>query len=134
MATVEDILLSKGSGVIAAAPDTTVREAARRMAEADVGSLIIEQAPDILGIFTERDLLRRVVAAGRNPDTTFVRDVMSSPVKSCSPRDDVRGVAARLGRERLRHLAVVDAGEVVGLLSLRDLLAAELAEAGSPVA
>ncbi len=107
----------KGPDIIVAHPSTTVREAARLMAEDNVGSIIIRDQDGVKGIFTERDLLRRVVARGKDPRTTLLEDVMSSPVCSCHLDDDVRAIAlARdlavvLGHEA-RELALDVAGDV----------------------
>ena len=78
MRTVEDILMAKGSEVIVSAHTETVLDAARLMAEAHVGSLVIRQNHQVAGVFTEQDLLRRVVAAGKDPSATPLAQVMSS--------------------------------------------------------
>ena len=126
MPTIEDILMVKGPDVIVAASANSVFEAANLMAQANVGSVIVRDGGDILGIFTERDLLRRVVARGKDPSSVPVRDVMSAPVKSCRLSDDVRDCADILIRSRIRHLAVVEEGALVGIIGLRDILTAEL--------
>ena len=94
------------------------------MDAADVGCLLVEEAGCILGILTERDVLCRVVAARRDPDDTPLSEIMSAPVRTCEPSDDLRGCAKRMALEHIRHLAVLDGGEPVGLISLRDVLAA----------
>lgn len=121
MRTVEDILLKKGAGVVTTHPTSSVREAVHQMAEANVGCLLIEDDSRIVGIMTERDLLRRVVDADRDPRTTPVREVMSSPAQTCSPADEVRQCADTLSHHSFRHLAVMDNEEAVGVVSLRDL-------------
>ena len=121
MPTVENILLEKGSDVIAVLPGDTVRQAVEKMVEANVGCLLIEENDKAVGIFTERDLLRRVVGAGRDPDATLISEVMSSPIRSCQPADDIDECFDRLIAEKFRHLAVLDNGETVGVISLRDV-------------
>ncbi len=121
MHTVEQILMVKGPDVIVALPSTTVREAARLMAEDNVGSIIIRDQDGVKGIFTERDLLRRVVARGKDPRTTCLEDVMSSPVSSCHLEDDVRECARIFSEKHIRHLAVVEEESVLGLIGLRDI-------------
>lgn len=129
MSTVEEILLLKGPDVITIAPGTTVREATHKMAQANVGCVIIQQDGGSAGIFTERNLLRRVVDPGLDPDATQVDDVMSSPVETCSPSDDVRKCVAMLVGQSFRHLAVEDnKGAITGIISFRDLLALVLGE------
>jgi CBS domain-containing protein len=120
---VEQVLLRKGAGVISALEDTTVAEAARRMDEANVGSLLVEREGAIVGIVTERDFLRRVLAAGREAEQVVVGEVMSSPVRTCKPSDDIQTCARMMAQEHIRHVAVTDEnGEPVGLISLRDVL------------
>ena len=96
------------------------------MSHANVGSVIVRDSGEVLGIFTERDLLRRVVACRKDPASVLLREVMSSPVKNCRLGDDVQDCADILTRSRIRHLAVVEEGELVGLIGLRDILTAEL--------
>ena len=126
MARVEAILMQRGSDVIAADAKTTVREAARLMIEARVGSIVIEEKDKVIGIFTERDLMWRVVGERRDPDATLLGEVMSSPVKAVQYTDDVAHCERICRENHIRHLAVEDGEELVGLISLRDLLAAEL--------
>ena len=126
MATVEQILMVKGPDVIVAAPTSTVLEAARLMTEANVGSVIVRETGEILGIFTERDLLQRVVADGKDPSSVLLADVMTSPVKSCRLSDDLQACARELSAGHIRHLAVVEEGALVGLIGLRDILSAQL--------
>jgi len=122
MTTVEDILAIKGPDVIVVAPTSTVQEACKLMAEANVGSVIVRQKGAVLGIFTERDLLRRVVATSKDPSVVLLAEVMSSPVASCGLTDDVAICAKQLAEGHIRHLAVIEEGALVGLIGLRDIL------------
>lgn len=126
MSTVEDILMVKGPNVIVATADTTAREAARLMSQANVGSVIIKEGDQAAGIFTERDLLQRVVSAEKDPGETALSEVMSSPVKSCRLGDDIEEVAKLLTGEHIRHLAILEQGALIGLIGVRDVLAAEI--------
>ena len=129
MQTIEEILAIKGPDVITACSAHTVEQAARLMAEANVGSVIIRDGSQIRGIFTERDLLRRIVAKGRDPSRVTLAEVMSSPVQSCRLSDDARACARRLVDGHIRHLAVIEDGALVGLISLRDVLTFDLQDA-----
>ncbi len=120
--TVEQILEIKGPDVIVAAPTSTVLEVSKLMTEANVGSIIIREEGRVLGIFTERDLLRRVVARGKDPSALPVAEVMSSPVKHCRLDDTIAQCAERLVDSHIRHLAVIEDGALIGLIGLRDLL------------
>ncbi|GIV70418.1 DUF294 nucleotidyltransferase-like domain-containing protein [Caldilinea sp.] len=101
------------------APDATVQEAARVMAKANVGSVLVADEPP--GILTDRDLRNRVLAAGRGPETP-VREVMSRPLIAIDPDTPVHGAMMRMLEERIHHLALVEEGKIVGLISSTDLL------------
>jgi len=128
MATVEDILMSKGPDVIVMSPLTTVQEAVMLMCEANVGAVVIKRQDEVCGIFTERDLLRRVVVPGRAPERTELHEVMTSPVRGVPLNTDVRECGEILTREHLRHLAIIENDTLLGIVGLRDVLAWELAE------
>jgi CBS domain-containing protein len=125
MITVEDILMGKGPDIIVATSTTTVIEAVKLMAEDNVGSVIIRDNEKIRGIFTERDLLKRVVGEGKDPSVITLGEVMSSPVNACRISDDVNECARILAETNTRHLAVVEDDALVGLISLRDVQAAQ---------
>ncbi len=127
MPTIEDILMVKGPDVIVASPETSVAEATAMMSRANVGSIVIKDDGVVAGIFTERDLLKRVVAAGKDP-TTPLSDVMSSPVRSCSLDDSVVNIATELRGAHIRHMAVIEDDALVGLVGLRDVMASELVD------
>jgi CBS domain-containing protein len=106
------------------APWTSVEDAVRVMAAEDVGALLVMDESCLAGIFTERDLLRRVVAAGRDPVRTTVREVMSAPVRHVSTGASIEEAAEHMRVFHIRHLAVIDdAGDLLGLVSQRRLLA-----------
>ncbi len=128
MLTVEDILLVKGPDVMVATSATTVLEASREMAEAGVGSMVIEDHEGADGIFTERDLMTRVVAAGLDPAATPLSAVMSSPVATCRASDAVRDVLNSMFEKHVRHLVVQEDDVLMGLIGLRDALSALLKE------
>ena len=122
MFTVEQILRSKDTAPFTAAPDTSVRDAARMMADANVGCVVVVDGGEALGIFSERDLVRRVVAEGLGLDATRLSDVMSSPVCGCEPTGSIPAVVQLLNRLQVRHLPVLHEGRLVGLISARDVL------------
>jgi CBS domain-containing protein len=128
MRTVNDILMGKGPDVLVAPPEASVRDAARLMAQGNVGAVIVRDDGGVAGIFTERDLLRRIVAPGRDPDGTTLRDAMTSPVKTCRLADTLVSCGRRLTEGHFRHLAVVEDGALVGVVSLRDVLTAAAAD------
>jgi CBS domain-containing protein len=121
--TIQDILAAKGQSVFSVAPQATVKEAAQRMSQARVGSLVVIDGEKLVGIFTERDALTRVVAAGRDPQTTLVKEVMTWPVHTCSPTTLLQECTTTMSAKRFRHMPVVDRGKVVGLISTGDIMA-----------
>ena len=125
MVTVRDILVRKGPSIISGPPETTVGNAVRKMVKANVGSMVIVVDHQIVGIFTERDLLFRVVGPQRHAEKTLLSEVMSSPVLCCSADDDTEKCACLLLRENKRHLVVAEEFGPVGLISLRDVLREE---------
>lgn len=121
MPNVQHILTRKGRGVINIDEDATALDAAKRMNDHRIGALVVTRGEKVVGIFTERDVLCRIVAPQRDPAATRVDEVMTTPVLVCSPqttRDEVRAV---MREKRVRHLPVVDAGRLVGMVSLGDV-------------
>jgi len=128
MATVRDLLARKSGDVISIAPSDTVLAAAQVMNQHSIGGLVVMDDGTLIGVFTERDILRRVVVAGRSPADTPVRAVMTSPVITCLPETSVEECAAIMSGKRIRHLPVTDARGLVGLVTSGDLLAFQVAE------
>lgn len=127
MSTVRDLLARKGAAV-AVPPQATVLEAARIMGDNGFGAVLVMEDGALIGIFTERDTLRRVVAAGRDPITTAVSEVMTSALFTCVPDTSVAECGAIMSKHRIRHLPVVDQHGLHGLVSIGDLLADRVRE------
>jgi CBS domain-containing protein len=119
---VSEILDDKGHEVLKIEEDTTVFDAVKTMVEAGVGSLLVTAAGDIAGIFTERDYLRRMTLEGRNDKETAVRDVMTTPLVVVTPEHEIDECMAMMTDRRIRHLPVVDSGDVVGIVSIGDIV------------
>jgi CBS domain-containing protein len=113
--------------IVQGEPGGSVREAARRMSEAGIGSVAVCEGSRLVGILTERDVLR-LVAAGVDLDRVLVRDAMTTPVLTASPDADILAVARLMGERRVRHLPVVEGENLLGMIGIRDVLGA-LAEA-----
>jgi CBS domain-containing protein len=128
MHTVKQILESKGKAVFSVGEDATAMDAAKVMNEHHIGALVVTRGEKVVGIFTERDILNRVVAQQRDPAGAVVRDVMTTPVACCAPdtsRAECRGV---MRSRRIRHLPVVDDDRLVGMISIGDIIEDEGAE------
>ncbi len=107
--------------VIKTSVDSTVSDAAKIMDMKNIGSLPIEENGNLIGIITERDILRKIVAKGRNPEETSVRDIMSSPLITIGPEEGIEEANSIMSRNRIRRLAVESNGKIVGIITLRDV-------------
>jgi CBS domain-containing protein len=123
--TVQDILAKKGSDVAAVPRDANVLEAAKIMNERRIGALVVTSGDQVIGIFTERDIMNRVVAGGRSPESVNVGEVMTSPCACCRPDTTLEECRGVMTEKKIRHLPVVDAGRLTGMVSIGDLMAAE---------
>ena len=122
MTFVSDILDVKGHEVLGIEAGASVLDAVRRMVEANVGSLIVREGDQIVGIVTERDYLRRVALERRDDEKTAVRTVMSSPLIVVTPDTPVDECMAIMTDRRIRHVPVVVDADVVGMISIGDLV------------
>ena len=122
MPRVGELLERKGPHVWTTGPAATVLQAALMMNEHRIGSLVVVEGARVVGILTERDVLQRVVAGRRDPQTTRVADVMTTEVVCCSPETTVDEARGAMRDRRIRHLPVADAdGRLLGLISIGDL-------------
>ena len=106
------------------ASDVTVRHAARIMAERHIGAILITENGRLEGIFTERDVLNRVVAPGKDPETVKIGEVMTRNPDTVSPDASALDTLILMQSKGYRHLPVLDGGELVGIVSIRDLFSA----------
>jgi CBS domain-containing protein len=122
MATVSEILGEKSGDVIRIEGTATVFDAVKAMVAANVGAILVTNGEEIEGIFTERDYLRRIAVEGRRSRDTMVNEVMSSPVMVFTPETTVEEGMAVMTDRRIRHAPVVADGELVGMISIGDLV------------
>ncbi len=106
-------------------PGTTIRDCSKVMAKEHVGSLVIKDNGTVLGIITEQDIVRKLVAEGINPIDKKVEEYMESKLETIGPQVDIYEALAKMRDMNIRHLPVVDKGEMVGLLTLKDILKIE---------
>lgn len=128
MASVRDVLARKGNSIVTISPQSTVLEAARLMNEQGIGGLMVVDEGELAGVFTERDVLRRVVAERRDPEQVRVGEVMTTNVISCSPDTSLEECGTVMTTRRVRHLPVVGGDDLLGIVTIGDLLAFEVAE------
>jgi CBS domain-containing protein len=120
MAAIYDLVKNRKPYAVDA--DQTVIEAARMMAEYNIGAVVVLRDGELAGIFSERDIVKRVVALGRSPGTTKVSEVMTAKPRAVAPEESVEECLFIMREFGFRHLPVVDGRELKGLVSLRDLL------------
>jgi len=126
MRPIRDIIHSQE--VVAVPPSATVREACEAMTFRKTGSVLVIDEGRLVGIFTERDALTRVLAAGRNPERTTVASVMTTNPASIAPDRPVVHALHLMNEGGYRHMPVVEHGTVVGIVSMRDAIGLELCE------
>lgn len=126
METVQSVLDTKGHDVTTVDVAATVTDAVDLMSERRIGALVVTKGDKSVGIFTERDVLRRVLALGLNPAETSVADVMTATVACCRKETPLRECRAVMMDKGIRHLPVVEDGRLCGLVSSRDMIAAEV--------
>lgn len=106
----------------------TVFDAAKLMTERRIGALPVLEGERVVGIFSERDVMNRVVARNLNPQKTTVEQVMTKDLIVAEPDEDIETIITRMKQSNIRHLPIVQEGKLLGLLSIRDLLWADLIE------
>ena len=124
--TAEELLAKKREGVVSVAPGMTVLTAMQRMADRHLGFLVVIEAGQLVGVLSERDCARKVVLGQLAAADTLVRDIMTTRIHSVSPQSKIPECVALMHKHEVRHLPVVHGGEIVGVLSVRDLMAALL--------
>ena len=114
--------LIEGHPLILAESSDNVRAVARKMSERNIGAIAVLDSGQLVGIFSERDLMTRVVVPGLDPDETLVSNVMTTSLVAAKPEEEIGSALQKMQSLGCRHLPVVDEGHLIGMLSLRDLL------------
>jgi len=122
MKTVKDILRTKGSKVYSIAPDATVYEALNRMADKNVGAMVVFEGNELVGLISERDYCRKTILKGRFSKDTAVREIMTTEAVTVQPDDDIEACMELFTDKHVRHLPVIEKGKVVGIVSIGDIV------------
>jgi CBS domain-containing protein len=121
MATVQDILKKKGNKVVSVPPTATIMEALKEMADNKIGSILVMEGKKAVGIFSERDYARRVKLEGKD-EGAAVREVMTKYIYYVGPTQTVMECMAQMTDKHIRHLPVVENGELIGIISIGDVV------------
>jgi CBS domain-containing protein len=128
MRKVRDILETKGRDVWSIEPGASVYDAMKLMADKGIGALLVMEGPKLVGIISERDYARKIILQGRSSPTTEVREIMTPRVAYVEPDRNVEECMALMTDKRIRHLPVMEQGQVCGVISIGDLVKAIIAE------
>ena len=123
------ILRGKGSDVASVEPDSTLSDVVARLVQRRIGALLVIELGEPVGIVSERDVVRCLGAHGPEALHMRVRDVMTAPLITISPRDSIPDAMELMTDRRIRHLPVLDSGRLVGLVSIGDLVKRRIEEA-----
>lgn len=123
---IEQALLKKGGRIVSVRIDSTVEQAAHILRKENIGAVVVKdvcgsEGDTVVGMFSERDIVRALVDQGASALQTSVWSLMSKSVISCSPRDDVENALALMDRHHIRHLPVLEDQNLIGVVSIRDL-------------
>jgi CBS domain-containing protein len=125
---VKNILQVKGNEVYAVPMDVVVFDAIKMMSDRGVGALLVMESGKLVGIISERDYTRKVILKGKSSKDTPVKEIMSAPVIYTTPDESIERCMAMMTTKRIRHLPVLDGGEVIGVVSIGDLVKAIIAQ------
>lgn len=128
MKTIKDLLREKGPDVWCVSPEASVYEALELMAEKNLGALLVKEHDQVTGLISERDYARKLILQGRSSRDTAVREVMTTRVAFADPSQTLEECMAVMTDKHFRHLPVMENGELLGVLSIGDLVKAVIAE------
>ncbi len=133
MKTVRDILETKGCDVWSISPEATVFDALKTMADKNVGALVVLEGKTVSGILSERDYARKVILHGRSSKELKVKEIMSSKVYCITPEENIEDCMTLFTNKRVRHLPVLDKGELRGIISIGDVVKTIIADQESTI-
>ena len=128
MQTVRQLIQAKQGSLVTVSPESSVREALLLMAEHEIGAVLVVEAGQLVGVMSERDYARKVVLKGRLLQDTAVREIMTERVVYAQPDLTVPECLALMSDKHIRHLPVIEHGDLIGILSIGDLVTATISE------
>ncbi|MCS6917795.1 MAG: CBS domain-containing protein [Chitinophagales bacterium] len=130
---VREILRRKGNEVVSVTPASTVLDALKKMAERNIGGVLVMEGETAVGIFTERDYARKIVLKGKTSADSLIRDVMVTDLITVTPDHDTSDCMKLMTNNAIRHLPVMENGKLVGLISIGDVVKAVIEEQQSTI-
>ncbi|WP_462250855.1 CBS domain-containing protein [Ferruginibacter sp.] len=122
MKKVSNILKRKGSNVITITPDITVLDALKQMAEKNIGSIVVEENGNYIGLLTERDYARKVILKGKSSTTTLVKEIMTTGLPRITPDNSVDTCMQIMSENNIRYLPVFENDQLCGIISINDVI------------
>lgn len=122
MKPVLELLKKRDASIFQISPSDTVFEALQRLADYGVGAVVVMDQGRLVGVVSERDYTRKVALAGKNSKETRVADIMTRDVVTVTPKTGTRACMALMSQKKIRHLPVVDGAQVLGMISIRDIM------------
>ena len=128
MNTIKTLLRNKGDDVWSVLPESSVYDAIHLMAEKQIGALLVMENQRLVGVISERDYARSVILKGRSSEKTHVKEIMSADVITATRQNSIEDCMGIMTKNRIRHLPIMDGDEVVGVVSLGDLVKAIMSD------
>lgn len=125
---ISDLLRDKGSAVATVSPTTTISELLGVLSKYNIGASVVTDGDDVVGIVSERDIVRRLHESGSTLLGAAVGEIMTRDVVTCSPNDSVDSLAATMTERRIRHMPVVSSGQLAGIVSIGDVVKSRISQ------
>jgi signal-transduction protein with cAMP-binding, CBS, and nucleotidyltransferase domain len=122
MRPILELLKKRDTAIWSLKPEDSVFDALQHMANHNVGAMMVMQQDRLVGVLSERDYTRKIALAGKSSRDTKVQDIMTASVLTVSPQTRTRDCMALMSQNKIRHLPIVDAGKVLGMISIRDIM------------
>ena len=133
MKKVKQLLINKGHDVWSVEPSTSVIDAIRLMAEKEIGALLIMEGTQLVGMFSERDYARQIILKGRSSEDTLVSKIMATDIITATPCNDTGECMGLMNDNRVRHLPILENDEVIGIISIGDIVNSIIEEQRSTI-
>jgi CBS domain-containing protein len=128
MVTIRDILNEKGQNVFSVTPETTVYEGLEKMSAHDVGSMLVMEGEKLLGIFTERDYMKKIILQNKASKTTMIKEIMTTNPVCATPSDSVDNAMSIMTKQHCRHLPIIEQSKIIGVVSIGDLVKKKISD------